>query len=74
MKGENWMTYADNAMPSRPSGVTVEEWKARLELCACYRLFDHLGWAEMIFNHITVRVGAEGGGRAQYLINPYGLH
>ncbi|MFC5639034.1 hypothetical protein [Streptomyces bullii] len=25
------------------------EWQARLELAACYRIFDHLGWVEMIF-------------------------
>ncbi len=22
------------------------EWQARLDLAACYRIFDHLGWAE----------------------------
>ena len=30
-----------------------------------------LGWVEMIYNHITVRLpGADG----QFLINPFGLH
>lgn len=47
------------------------EWDLRLELAACYRLFDWLGWAEMIFNHITLRVP---GDEAHFLINPYGLH
>ena len=37
------------------------EWQARLELAACYRIFDHLGWVEMIFNHITLRVPGEDG-------------
>ena len=46
---------------------------ARAELAACYRLFDRLGWAEGIFNHITVRVPSPGGS-AHYLINPFGLH
>lgn len=46
---------------------------ARRELAACYRLFDRLGWAEGIFNHITVRVPNEGG-PPHYLINPFGLH
>eukprot|EP01034_Spumella_vulgaris_P042406 gene42406-52587_t len=32
------------------------EWTARLDLACCYRLFDHLGWTELIFNHITLRV------------------
>ena len=45
----------------------------RRELAACYRLFDALGWAEGIFNHITVRVPSSGG-RPHYLINPFGLH
>lgn len=44
----------------------------RNDLAACYRLFDWLGWTELIFNHITVRV--PGGERPQYLINPFGLH
>jgi ribulose-5-phosphate 4-epimerase/fuculose-1-phosphate aldolase len=33
-----------------------DEWKARVQLAACYRIFDMLGWAEMIYNHITVRL------------------
>jgi ribulose-5-phosphate 4-epimerase/fuculose-1-phosphate aldolase len=46
---------------------------ARRELAACYRLFDHLGWTEAIFNHITLRVPSPAG-TAHYLINPFGLH
>lgn len=45
---------------------------ARYELAVCYRLFDFLGWTEMIFNHITLQIGA--GAAATYLINPFGLH
>ncbi|MEO7008598.1 MAG: class II aldolase/adducin family protein [Caldimonas sp.] len=56
---------------ARPAEITQEEWALRLELAACYRLFNHLGWTEMIFNHITLRApGAE----PHFLINPYGLH
>lgn len=47
------------------------EWAARQELAACYRVFAMLGWDEMIFNHITVKVPDEDGA---FLINPYGLH
>ena len=47
------------------------ERKARVELAACYRVFDMLGWTEMIFNHITVRVP---GPELRFLINPFGLH
>jgi ribulose-5-phosphate 4-epimerase/fuculose-1-phosphate aldolase len=52
-----------------------DEWKARVELAACYRIFDMLGWAEMIYNHITVRLPESvSGEHKQFLINPFGLH
>lgn len=54
-----------------PSAIPEDEWRLRLELAACYRLFAFLGWTEMIFNHITVRVP---GPEPQYLINPFGLN
>src|SRR4051794_38539817 len=56
---------------ARPAEIREEEWQLRLELAACYRLFAHLGWTEMIFNHITLRVP---GPEPEVLINPYGLH
>ena len=51
--------------------LTDAEKKARVELAACYRIFDMLGWTEMIFNHITLRVA---GAEPRFLINPFGLH
>ena len=51
--------------------MTEAERKARVELAACYRVFDMLGWTEMIFNHITLRVP---GPEKRFLINPFGLH
>jgi len=50
--------------------VSPEEWRARQELACAYRLFDHFGWHELIYNHITVRVPDE---RGLFLINPFGL-
>lgn len=50
------------------------EEQLRKELAACYRLFDWLGWTELIFNHITVRLPKREGAGAEYLINPFGLH
>src|SRR4051794_632886 len=50
------------------------ESQLREELAACYRLFDWLGWTELIFNHITVRLPERGAVKAEYLINPFGLH
>ena len=39
-------------------------------LAATYRIFDHLGWTMVIFNHITVRLP---GPEHHFLINPFGL-
>jgi ribulose-5-phosphate 4-epimerase/fuculose-1-phosphate aldolase len=52
-----------------------DEWAARQELANCYRVFAMLGWTEMIYNHITVRLpeSVSGAGK-QFLINPFGLH
>ena len=38
------------------SRFTPEEWDARVRLAAAYRIFDHLGWGELIYNHISLRV------------------
>lgn len=51
--------------------MTDAERAARVRLAACYRVFDHLGWTESIFNHITLRVP---GPETVFLINPFGLH
>ena len=51
-----------------------DEWQARVQLAACYRVFDMLGWTELIYNHITVRLPEHvTGGAKQFLINPFGL-
>lgn len=63
-----------NAILQKP-GVHPDEWKTRVELAACYRVFSMLGWTEMIYNHITVRLpDSVTGGQKQFLINPFGLH
>ena len=49
--------------------VSEEEWQARLELAACYRLVDRYGMTDLIYNHITARVP----GTEHLLINLYGL-
>lgn len=53
------------------SKYSEAEWTARQELAACYRIFSMLGWDELIFNHITVKVPGDDG---TFLINPYGMH
>ena len=47
------------------------EQQLRVQLAACYRIFDYMGWSEMIYNHITAKVP---GPEHHFLINPYGLH
>jgi ribulose-5-phosphate 4-epimerase/fuculose-1-phosphate aldolase len=42
-----------------------------VQLAACYRVFHLLGWTELIYNHITVRIP---GPERHFLINPFGLH
>ncbi len=54
-----------------PSGVPLAEWQLRVQLAACYRVFDQLGWIELVFNHITLRVP---GAQPAFLINPFGLN
>jgi ribulose-5-phosphate 4-epimerase/fuculose-1-phosphate aldolase len=64
--------YFDSAARKlREFPVSEAERAARVQLAACYRVFHHLGWTEMIFNHITLRVP---GPERLFLINPFGLH
>jgi len=58
-----------------PNDMHPDERQARVQLAACYRVFAMLGWTEMIYNHITVRLpDSVTGGARQFLINPFGLH
>ena len=57
------------------TSIHPDEWQARIELATAYRVFNMLGWTEMIYNHITVRVPhSVSGDEKQFLINPFGLH
>ncbi len=57
--------------PNNPLGCSEAEWQARVQLAACYRIFHHLGWTELIYNHISLRVP---GAPDHFLLNPFGLH
>ncbi len=48
---------------------SVQEWQARVDLAACYRLIDLYGMSDMMANHISARVPGE----ESFLINPYGM-
>ena len=74
------MNAIATAAPSSTSALVhpsihPDERAAREQLAACYRVFAMLGWTEMIYNHITVRLpDSVTGGEKQFLINPFGLH
>ena len=63
--------HQGTARSLRKLPISKAEREARVQLAACYRIFNHLGWVEMIFNHITLRVP---GPEKLLLINPFGLH
>lgn len=52
------------------SSMPPEEWRAREDLAACYRLCVHYRMTDMIYNHISLRVP---GRHDQFLINAFGL-
>ena len=52
------------------SEVSPEEWQARVDLAACYRLMDVYGMTDLIANHISMRVPGE---PDHFLINAYGM-
>lgn len=55
----------------RPTRFSDEEWQARVALAGIYRVFAHMGWDELIYNHISLRIPGDG---EHFLINPFGLH
>ncbi|TMQ28376.1 MAG: class II aldolase/adducin family protein [Candidatus Rokuibacteriota bacterium] len=64
------MTETALEIPSLKDQVSPEEWAARVDLAAAYRLVALYGWEDLIFTHITLRVP---GTEDQFLINPYGV-
>lgn len=43
----------------RPANVSPEEWSARVDLAAVYRLLAQHGWDDVIYNHSSMRVPGE---------------
>src|SRR5499426_4303031 len=64
------MTATALNVPSLKGKVSPEEWAARVDLAAAYRLVSLYKWEDLVFTHISLRVpGAED----EFLINPYGV-
>jgi len=57
-------------LASLKNKVTPEEWQARIDIAACYRLIAAYGMSDMMANHITLRVPGE---EDAFLTNPYGM-
>ncbi len=49
----------------------ISEADLRAQLADFYHLVSYLGWTELIFNHISVRLPGQ---EHAYLVNPMGLH
>ena len=60
---------AEYRIPSMRHRVSPEEWQARIDLAACYRLVDLYHMSDLIANHVSVRVPGEDA----FLINAYGM-
>ncbi|HMJ94058.1 MAG TPA: class II aldolase/adducin family protein [Allosphingosinicella sp.] len=57
-------------IPSLKGKVSDEEWAARVDLAAAYRLIAYYGWDDLIFTHLSMRVP---GPEHHFLLNPYNL-
>ncbi|MEJ6650657.1 MAG: class II aldolase/adducin family protein, partial [Burkholderiales bacterium] len=55
--------------PDTPKGMSDNEWHARVDLAAAYRLTHMYGWTSVVYNHITLRIP----GTDTFLINAFGL-
>lgn len=64
------MTTTNSAITSLQAKVSAEEWQARVDLAALYRLVAIQGWDDLIYTHISARIP---GPERHFLINPYGL-
>ena len=53
------MNQHANPATTAPTGISPDEWQARIDLAAVYRLCAHYGWDDMIYNHCSMRVPGE---------------
>ncbi|USG59913.1 class II aldolase/adducin family protein [Sneathiella marina] len=54
----------------RINSMSLDEWQARVDLAACYRLIAHFGMDDLIYTHISARIP---GPEDHFLLNPFGL-
>lgn len=60
------------SLAARPqaNAMSQAERRTRQDLAAFYRLVDHHGWTDLIYNHISAKIPGE---PDAYLVNRYGL-
>lgn len=63
-------TALNKATTGLKDQVSAEEWEARVNLAAAYRLVALYGWDDLVFTHISARLP---GPEHHFLINPYGM-
>src|SRR6476619_8357956 len=63
------MSAAEELAKAVRDQVSAEEWQARVDLAAAYRLVALYGWDDLVFTHISARVP---GSEHHFLLNPYG--
>ena len=70
MEDDDWIRVLEQRRRTTRDAVSTDEWAARVDLAACYRLAVHYRMTDMIYNHISMRVP---GTHDQFLINAFGL-
>src|SRR5262245_5447980 len=68
-RGDDHMPAQPATVPSVRDQVTAEEWQARVDLAAMYRLTALYHWDDLVFTHISMRVPDAD---HHFLINPFG--
>ncbi|WP_281545814.1 class II aldolase/adducin family protein [Grimontia sp. SpTr1] len=49
--------------------ISEIEWQRRVDLAACYRLVAHMGWDDLIYTHLSLRIPDTD----TYLVNAFGV-
>jgi len=61
---------AEDFAAKNATSFTGDEWQARVDLAAMYRLSAHFGYDDTVWNHITMRVP---GSDHNFFLNKFGL-
>lgn len=56
---EKKLPQMNQASRATPNNISIEEWNARVDLAAVYRLCADRGWSDVIYNHCSMRVPGE---------------